>query len=320
MKKKKIIVTGCEGFIGSALTRHLCKNYHIIGIDRRKSSGPFKDNTEFYHQDINDSLPDIENVYAVIHLAASPGVRDSHEKFEAVCRDNILGTQRIIDKCITSWHPKKLILTSSSSIYGNLGADGHALKEEEFPSPQSPYAYSKVADEMLMRTYKNCGMLDGIDACAIRLFTVTGEGQREELAIRAFTDRILRDEPIILNGSGKQSRDFIYIGDVCRAIQALLEIDFKHDIYNIGSGESHSINEIIHMIATYLDKDVTIKYQPRNCFDVDKTLADISRILIDTGKLKMDNNTGYMYPPGGWKPKISFEEGLKREIEWCKNK
>ena len=300
--KKRIIITGIDGFIGSALYCYLCDEYDIIGIDR-KNKNDFTEN--FYHQDINDKLPDIRDIFAVIHLAANPGVRDSHEKFEQVCKDNILGTQRIIDKCISSWKPKKLLLASSSSVYGDLGSDGHALKETDGVSPRSPYAMSKVANENLMRTYKNCGMLDGIDVACLRFFTVYGPHQRNELAIRAFTDWILRDEPIILYGTGEQVRDFTHIDDICSGIKALLDMEIpfsRDDIYNIGSGETISINQIIRMISTYLEKNVTIDYQQRNRYDVIRTKASIERMRYHTC----------------WKPKIKFEDGLKQQIEWQK--
>ena len=309
MKKKVICITGASGFIGTALTKYLSKDYDIIGIDRRPPPDElmkFKNYTH-YLKDINhlmiSDLPKAKNPYAVIHLAANPGVRDSHENFEAVCRDNILGTQRIIDKCISTWKPKKILLASSSSVYGDLGKDGHALEESDGVSPRSPYAMSKVAGEALVETYKNCGMLDGIETASMRFFTVYGENQRLGLAIRAFTDAILRDEPITLYGTGEQIRDFTSIDDICSGIKALLEEEILHwDIYNIGSGNSISINQIIQRIGTYLDKSVTINYQPRNRYDVDATRADITNICDDTC----------------WEPKTDFDDGLKKQILWQK--
>jgi len=302
---KKVIITGIDGFIGTALCCKLMEKYHIIGIDRNNKNGYKNTETfEFYHQDINDSLPDIEDIFAVIHLAANPGVRDSHEKFESVCRDNILGTQSIIRKCIESWKPEKLLIASSSSVYGDEGYDGRDLVEEEGRHARSPYGMSKIADELLIDTYKSCGLLDGIECASMRFFTVYGPNQRNELAIRAFTDWILRDEPITLYGDGEQIRDFTHIDDICDGIQALMENELKHDIYNIGSNYAISINRIIYMIAKYLNKNVTINYQPRNRYDVDRTLANIDRIYEDTK----------------WYPKVRFEDGLRQQIEWQKKK
>lgn len=306
MKKKRIIITGSVGFIGTALVKYLNKDYNIIGIDRRYPPDNFSQVKNYIHYpiDINDmgTLTEAKNIYAVIHLAASPGVRESHENFKQVCKDNILGTQRIIDRCISDWKPEKLLIASSSSVYGDNGKDGHALREDEIINPRSPYAMSKVANEQLMTTYKNCGLLDGIKTASLRFFTVYGPNQRNELAIRAFTDWILRDEPIILYGTGEQIRDFTHIDDICSGIKALMESDLPHDIYNIGSNDCHSINEIIYLICKITGKNVTINYQPRNMYDVDATLADIDRIFNDTH----------------WQPEINFEDGLRGQIEWQK--
>ena len=297
----KVVITGVSGFIGSALADYLTNiGYEVIGIDRLAWVN--QKDREFYLQDINDILPNIRDVDVVVHLAALAGVRNSHERFEQVCKDNILGTQRIIKKCIDNWKPRRLLLASSSSVYGDLGRDGHSLIEDEGVSPRSPYALSKVANEELMKTYKNCGMLDGIDIACMRFFTVYGPHQRNELAIRAFTDWIIRNKPITLYGDGSQKRDFTSIHDICSGIETLISYPLPflpYDIYNIGSNNSISINKIIKMMCDITDKDVTIHYEPRNQYDVDCTNANI-----------------YRMESMGWKPKIKFEDGLKEQIEW----
>lgn len=302
--KKKILITGSSGFIGSAITKFLSKDYDIIGVDRKPILDELKsiENYKHYQYDIVEQLPDESDIYAVIHLAANPGVRSSHEKFENVCRDNILGIQKVFKKCIEDYHPNRILFASSSSIYGDNGKDGHASKESESVSPRSPYAMSKCANEDLAICYHNCDMLGITKTVALRIFTVYGENQRDELAIRSFANWMLKDEPIIVYGDGTQSRDFLHINDTCRAIKLLLECNLpnKYDVVNLGSGEAHTINNIIYSIATYLGKKVTIDYQPRNCYDVDKTLADITRINKLTG----------------WKPEVVWKDGLKAQIEW----
>jgi UDP-glucuronate 4-epimerase len=299
--KEKVIITGISGFIGSALAEWLDKDYTIIGIDRVQWKN--KGDRQFFNQDINDPLPDLEDIFAVIHLAARPGVRDSHELFSEVCKDNILGTQRILDKCITQWKPKKILIASSSSVYGDGGRDGHALEEIDKRNPMSPYAMSKCATEDLVTTYKNAGFLKGIECASLRFFTVYGPNQRNELAIRAFIDWILKDEPIIVYGTGQQRRDFTYIDDICRGIESLLKKGigvFENNIYNIGSGESVSLYDIIYNVCTYLRKEVRINYQPRNIWDSEVTLSDSSKL----------------YRATGWLPEVKFKDGLIKQIEW----
>ncbi len=309
---KKIVITGSVGFIGSALVKSLRDKYEIIGIDRVKYNTEDENIAyhDFYHQDINKPLPNFKDIYAVIHLAARPGVRDSRKMFKEVCEDNILGTQRIIEKCITSWRPELLLIASSSSVYGDEGKDGRALNEDdEIVSARSPYAMSKIANEEMLKMYRNCGLLDNISSASLRFFTVYGNAQREELAIRAFTDWILRDKPITLYGTGNQVRDFTHIDDICEGIERLLPTFeeggprfMKAETINIGSGEAISINDIIYKICKITGKNVKIDYQPRNMFDVDRTLADIHKI----------------HKLCGWSPRIKFDKGLEKQIEWQK--
>lgn len=298
--KKKVVITGVSGFIGSALADYLDKDYDIIGIDREKWEG--QKDRPFFKKDINDGLVDMDDIYAVIHLAARPGVRSSHEMFDEVCKDNILATQRVIAKCIDCWKPKKLLLASSSSVYGNSGKKDEPSREDDQVNPMSPYAMSKVAGEQLVTTYKNAGLLNDIKVVSLRFFTVYGPNQRNELAIRAFTDWILQGQPIQLHGTGEQMRDFTNIEDICSGIEMLLDCDMDlitHDIYNIGSNDCHSINEIVRLICEITGRNVTINYQPKNIWDSDVTLADISRLK-----------------ELGWSPKVKFIDGLKEQIKW----
>jgi nucleoside-diphosphate-sugar epimerase len=300
---KKIIITGSSGFIGSNLVEYLSKTpseFEIIGIDRelfpRETKTPFIN----YIQDINDPLPDIQDVYAVIHLAAKAGVRESHDKFPQYVRDNILGTKAILDKCVESWKPKIFIYSSSSSVYGTCTSK---TKESTPTAPTSPYALTKVACEKLIETYKNNGSLKGTGCCILRFFTVYGPHQREGLAIRTFIKKMIKDDPITVYGDGTQERDFLYIDDLNEAIRKIIIHPYPLEgIYNLSSVNPVSINQIIHLISTTMNKPVTITYEPMNKFDVKKTAADITAFNHATG----------------WIPMVDIKEGIKREIEWAK--
>ena len=277
MKKKNIIITGSSGFIGNNLVKWLSKKYNVIGIDKQEGT---PDGVEFYQKDINYDLPDIENVYAVIHLAATAGVRQSRENFKQYVHDNILGTQSILEKCISDWKPKKLLVASSSSVYSN----------------KSPYAMTKIATEKLVEAYKECGLIN-CWTCCMRLHTVYGMNQRKGLAIREFIDRMLKDEPISVYGTGEQQRDFTYIDDVCRCIEELLieGIPLK-PFMDIGSQAPVTINYVIWLLSRLMDKEVKIKYEPWNRYDTLRTCAN-ERCVSDI---------------------TPIEKGLKKQIEWQK--
>lgn len=300
---KKIIITGCSGFIGGALVEYLFKNLEdieLIGIDRLEPNPSVKMKIQFYQQDINEPLPDIDDVWAVIHLAAKASVRDSEEKFDQIIRDNINGTHSIIRKCVDVWKPQKLIIASSSSVYGDI-TYAYNSTEDDVTWPKSPYGLSKLMIEKMLNIYQS----DLKEVALLRIFTVYGPNQRKGLAIREFIESALQDKPLIVYGNGDQYRDFTYITDVCEAIRLLLENNMLFGTYNIGSGKPLSVSEVICKISRYLQKPVTIDYRPEIRYDVNYTLSDTTkfrRVCPD------------------WKPRVTFDEGLREEIEWCRMK
>ena len=287
--KSRIIITGISGFIGNALAHYLSKDYQIIGIDKVEWEDKVP-KSMFFKFDINDNLPSFDNIYAVIHLAAKAGVRESDSQFEQYVKDNILGTKHILDKCVNDWKPDKILVASSSSIYGDRHCDY---------KPKSFYAMTKVAVEELINTYRNNGSLGNIDATALRIFTVYGPGQRKGLSIGNFVNNILQDVPITVYGDGTQTRDFTYIDDLCKGIKRIIDgTGSLERYYELGSQNSKSLNDVIYLISKLTGKTIRIKYEPMNKYDVMSTLSEDS-ILTDT---------------------TPFETGLKNQIEWAKKK
>jgi len=313
--KNKIVITGGQGFIGNHLLNMLIDKYpdrEFIAIDRKEtiiqtinSSQHIIHNTKsnknltIYKTDINKWLPEVDDVDVVVHLAALPSVRDSDKNVERVIEDNILATQKIIDKCIDSWKPSRLIITSSSSVYN--GDHNWPMKSSDDVRPLSPYAVSKLTNELTLQMYKNNGKLGNIQGIVIRPFTVFGPNQRDELCIQAIIDAFIKDEVFTLYGSGEQKRDFCYIDDTCSAIEALMFTpNLKHFIYNIGTGKNISINEVITKIGRIFNKPLKIKYEPPTIYDCMYTKADISH-------MKEDCN---------WEPKMDFDRGLMEQIKF----
>lgn len=287
---KKIIITGVAGFIGSHLANNLKDRYEIIGIDREWWGGCEK--SSFHQVDICDKLPDIDNVYAVIHLAAKAGVRESQEHFEQYVKDNILGTKSILDKCVDNWKPEKILIASSSSIYGNRHNDEY--------HPKSLYAMSKVATEMIAESYRNSKLLSDTQICCMRIFTVYGPNQRSGLAIRNFIDNMLQDKPITVYGDGTQRRSFTYIEDLCEAIGKLLDSDDIPTTTDMGGSRIISLNEVIYQISMLLNKKVNIRYEDWDTQDIYETISNYNKWFPD-------NST----------PLI---EGISEQIKWTKQK
>lgn len=271
-----ILITGHNGFIGSNLVKKL-SNHTIVGVDLKENHSCLDSNYinalfEFYHFD------------AVIHLAAIAGVGYSIEHSEEVLTNNIIGFD-VIAKAAIKHNVKHFIYASSSSVYGDDGTQ------------KSPYAVSKATNELQAAMYSN---LSNIKFTGLRFFTVYGEGIREDLAISKFIKAMKTNEPVYVYGDGTQSRDFTYVDDIAEAIKLIVESDkdWKNEVFDIGYGETTSVNELISILKDIINPDFNnIVYEDKKPYDVEITLA----------------NTDKLNKWFGFKPKYNIKKGL---LKW----
>ena len=317
---KTYLITGGAGFIGSHLADNLLKEGNkIIVIDNfcdfynpKIKERNVKDNLNnpnylLYRIDIRDmmaieSVFESNNIDCVIHLAAMAGVRPSIENPTLYQEVNCLGTQNILE-CMKKYHVNKLVMASSSSVYGNC-------KEVPFKESFvvdyaiSPYAATKKANEVMTHVYH---ALDNMNVIMLRFFTVFGPRQRPDLAINKFTRLMLIDEQIPMFGDGSTSRDYTYVGDIVDGIKSsikyVLENDNVYEIINLGNSNPVSLKDMINTIGEVLNKEPKILELPMQPGDVEKTYADITKAK----KLL------------GYDPKTSFKEGIQKFVEWYKN-
>ena len=323
MKNENIIlVTGSCGFIGSNLIEELLKNEDniIIGIDNfnsyydnniKLSNLERNKNERFinYNIDITDNekiteIFDKHNINQVYHLAAQAGVRYSIYNPKEVIKINILGFQNIIENIIDHGI-KKFIYASSSSVYGDM--EEREINDENNPcnDQKSPYAVTKKTNELMAQMYSS--LYPEIQMSGLRFFTVYGPYMRPDLAISKFTKAILDNEEIHIYGNGEQERDFTNVEDIVRIMITIMNSGKKwnHEIFNIGYGNSISINEIIKIIKDYVNPNYNKIIKEDNAEgDVNKTLAVNSKI----------KNWFNEYP------KIDIYEGIRKYINWYKNK
>lgn len=240
-----------------------------------------------------------EQLDCVIHMAAKGGVRSSILSPSDYIRNNIQGTQNILDFMLEK-NCKKLLFASSSSVYGNN--QKLPFNEEDLvDKPLSPYAFTKKANELQIHTYHH---LYNIDAICLRFFTVYGPRQRPDLAIRKFADLISKNETIQLYGNGDSGRDYTYISDIVQglfsAYNYVLSTSKVYEIINLGNNAPILLNDMIRVIAKHMKQDPKIEYSPMQQGDVFQTYADISKAQ----KLL------------AYQPQVSFEEGIKAFVEW----
>ncbi len=318
---KTYLITGGAGFIGSSLADSLLKeNNKIVVVDNfcnyynpELKEENVKDNLnnpnyKLYRIDIRDK-DNLDKVFTenkidcVIHLAAMAGVRPSIENPILYQEVNCLGTQNILE-CMKKNNVNKLVMASSSSVYGNC-------KEVPFKETFvvdyaiSPYAATKKANEVMTHVYHK---LNDINVIMLRFFTVFGPRQRPDLAINKFTRLMLNDEEIPMYGDGNTSRDYTYIGDIVDGIERSIKyVEENKDVYeiiNLGNSSPISLKEMINIIGEVLNKTPNIKQLPMQPGDVDRTYADISKAQ----KLL------------GYNPKTTFKKGIENFAEWYKKR
>lgn len=323
-----ILVTGGAGFIGSHLSEALLKKGNkVIIIDnfnsyynpaiKRKNieeikqtclTNNIKDEVlEVFEGDIRDEefLKKIflEKIDVVVHLAAMAGVRPSIEKPYLYYDVNITGTLNLLEKCKEN-NINKFIFASSSSVYGNNKKVPFS-EEDPVDEPISPYASTKKSGELLCHTYHH---LYNIDIACLRFFTVYGPRQRPDLAIHKFTNLINKNKSIPFYGDGSTSRDYTYVEDIVDGILGSIEYINKNEnvfeIFNIGGDKTVTLLEMVKTIEMALGKKAILNKMPMQPGDVNRTCADItrSRDLIK------------------YSPKISFENGIEKFVEWFLNK
>ncbi|MCL4378313.1 MAG: GDP-mannose 4,6-dehydratase [Actinobacteria bacterium] len=307
----KSLITGCAGFIGhKTCEEFLNKGYEVFGIDDlndyydvqlkllRLKTLTSKKNFTFKKVDVTNKnsvekivrnfLPDI-----IVNLAARAGVRASILNPYIYFQVNTMATLNLLELA-KKYKSKKFIFSSTSSLYaGQKMPFTEILPVNE---PISPYAASKKSAEVTCYTYN---YLYGIDITILRYFTVYGPWGRPDMSIFRFIKQIDEGKKIIVYGDGSQSRDFTYIDDIGKGT-FLAKKSLGFEIINLGSDDPHDLKEVIRTIENLLGKKAEIIYKAFHPSDMKSTWAGIEKAK----KLL------------GWTPAVSFNEGLKRTVEW----
>ena len=303
----RILVTGGCGFIGSHLVDELIKQGHRVVVVDNLSTGK-KENlnhkARFYQIDIQD--PEISQIFqkekpeVVFHFAAQIDVRKSVEDPMSDAKINILGSLNLIQDFIqVSGHKKFIFASSGGAIYGDTNVI--PTPEGHLENPESPYGITKLTVEKYLWFYKKAY---GLDYLSLRLANVYGPCQNskgEAGVVAIFADKMLSGSQPIINGSGCQTRDFVYVKDVVESALLAMKKE-KSGIYNIGTAKETSINEIFRKI-----KELT----GSNCQEIHgpEKPGEQKRSCLDYSKAKKELN---------WQPKYNLEEGLKETVKWFK--
>lgn len=277
MLKTKILCTGSLGFIGTYVTKILKeKGYEVKGYDILDSQDTR--DTDAVENAVNSFKPNW-----IVHFAAQVFLPPSLKNPQEDAMINIVGTLNVLEAARKQGCG--VLLSSSGAVYGN---------NYQYPEPISPYGVSKLTAERYMKLYHD---LYGLKTVVFRFSSIYGKG-RKKTSINLIFDKAMRGETIHVNGDGEQTRDFTHVSDVAEAVVMVIEGKFPSGTYDIGTGTSTSINELIRLAGELFSKKLTVEYG-------EPSVGDPKRNELNVGKAALH----------GFKAKVSLIEGLKQLIE-----
>lgn len=310
---KKILVTGGAGFIGSCFVRHILKkhpDYKVINIDALTYAGnienldDIKDNPNytFVHGNICDKnlVADLmTQVDTVVNFAAESHVDRSITGPEIFIDTNVKGTLNLLQNAKEKGIDR-FLQVSTDEVYGSLGKTGYFYETTPL-APNSPYSASKASADMLVRAYHETY---GMPTLNTRCSNNYGPYQYPEKLIPFFISLLLKGEKVPVYGDGMNVRDWLYVYDHCEAIDTVLHKGKIGEVYNIGGHNEKTNMEITRLILEAMGKDESsIKY-------VADRLGHDRRYAISNDKITSEL---------GWKPSLTFEQGIKLTIDWYLN-
>ncbi|NMB48044.1 NAD-dependent epimerase/dehydratase family protein [Candidatus Kuenenbacteria bacterium] len=302
----KILVTGGAGFIGSHLVDNLIKkNYSVIVADNLSTGKRVNLNPKarFYHLDIQDKKLEAvfkkEKPAAIYHLAAQMNVRKSIADPLFDARTNIIGVLNLLENCVKYKVKKFVFISTGGAIYG----DGVKIPTPETATeaPISPYGIVKLATEKYLHYYHH---QYGLNYTVLRLANVYGPRQNfqgEAGVVAIFCHQLKNNQPLFINGPGRQTRDFVFVADVVAACLKALT-DKKPNIYNVAASRENNIQQLVATLQKVSGRKTPVKHRPaikgeqmRSCLNYQKIKKHLS-----------------------WSPKYDLEKGLKETWQWFK--
>jgi len=321
----KILITGGAGFIGSHVVRLFVKKYPeslIVNLDKLTYAGNLENlkdiekqaNYQFVKGDIVDTnfihkLFSEEQFDRVIHLAAESHVDRSISSPMEFIYTNIIGTVNLLNAARNQWKEQsennKFYHISTDEVYGSLGEAGYFTEKTAY-DPHSPYSASKASSDHLVRAYHDTfGLPIVISNCSNNY----GSYQFPEKLLPLFINNIRNNKPLPVYGKGENIRDWLYVEDHASAIDLLFHKGKVGETYNIGGNNEWKNIDLIRLLCKIMDhklERVDDTSEKLITFVKDRAGHDL-RYAIDSSKIQNEL---------GWKPTVSFEEGLAKTVDW----
>ncbi|MFD0834742.1 dTDP-glucose 4,6-dehydratase [Mariniflexile aquimaris] len=321
----KVLITGGAGFIGSHVVKLFVEkysNYHIFNLDLLTYAGNLenlkdvenKPNYTFIKGDITNEvfineLFEAHKFDSVIHLAAESHVDRSIKDPLAFVKTNVIGTMILLNAFKNTWKDnfenKLFYHISTDEVYGTLGQTG-LFTETMAYDPNSPYSASKASSDHFVRAYgQTYGMPYVITNCSNNY----GQNQFPEKLIPLFINNIIHNKPLPVYGDGNYTRDWLYVKDHAVAIDLVFHKGENHETYNIGGFNEWKNIDLVKLLCLQMDEKLK---RPKGSSEKlityvkDRPGHDL-RYAIDASKINKEL---------GWKPSVTFEEGLNKTIDW----
>ena len=286
----KALVTGGAGFIGSHVADALlAQGWEVVILDNLAtgSVSNLPAGAHFFEGDAGDSdllARIVPGCQAIFHLAAVSSVQDSLDRPLAVHGTNLTATLSLLEAAVRH-RVSRFVFSSSAAVYGDTG--GRPAREDMRPSPLSHYAVQKLACEHYCSVYHR---LHGLETVCLRYFNVYGPRQRADSpysgVVAKFIDAAKNCRPMTIFGDGRQTRDFCHVSDVVAAnlgAATAASAAIAGGVFNIGSGNSVTVNELADTIRSICDSKTAPEYREARVGEIEFSQADISRAVAQLG-------------------------------------